>query len=87
MPDHFENQQTMLNSPADRIAPVTASDTVDLPGGPCRALLVGTAGNADIRDQRGTLVSTVPLQAGYNPIRVLRVQSTNLTAANIFALY
>ena len=83
----LSNQETLLNSPADRIEPVTASDTVDLPGGICRALLVGSGGIADIRDKRGNLVSSVPLQTGYNPIRASRVQLTNIVATDIFALY
>ena len=63
----FTNQETLLNSPADRIEPVTASDTVDLPGGVCRALLVGSGGIADIRDKRGNLVSSCLLYTSPSP--------------------
>lgn len=65
------------------------SDTVDLPGGTARGLLVGTAGAATILDASGSTTSRllVPLQAGFNPIAVKRVFSTNLTADNIWALY
>lgn len=76
-----------LVAPAGRWVPVTASDTLDLPDGVCRALLVGTAGAADIIDADGTARSAVPLQAGYNPGGVQRVKATSLTAANIWALY
>lgn len=76
--------------PAAAVVLVSASDTVDLPRGPCRALLVGTAGAARIMDGEGTDTggsNLVPLQAGYNPIQVKRIFSTGLTAANIWALY
>ena len=73
--------------PAAKVVSVTASDTTNLPDGPCRALLVGTAGDADIVDASGVLRSTVPLQQGFNPMQVIRINSTNLTASNIWALY
>lgn len=74
-------------SPAGSVVPVTPHDSTNFPQGVCRALLVGTAGAADLVDGTGTTRSAVPLQAGYNPICVQRVNSTNLTAANIWALY
>lgn len=73
--------------PARTVVPVTASDTVNLLDGPCRALLVGTAGVATVIDSDGNTVSLLALQAGYNPVSVRRVFSTGLTAANIWALY
>ncbi len=79
-----------IASPAVRIRPVTASDTVNVPLEVCRALLVGTAGNARIIDASGVdtgNTNLVPLQAGYNPIGVQRIFATGLTAANIWALY
>ena len=76
-----------LIAPGARLAAVTASDTLDLPLGTAKALLVGTAGNADLVDADGVLQSTVPLQLGYNPIGVTRIHATNLTAANIWAIY
>lgn len=69
---------------------VTASDTADLPDGPCDALLVGTAGAARIIDGSDSNTggtNLVPLQAGYNPIAVKRIYSTGLTAAGIWAIY
>lgn len=76
------------SDPADAVVPVSASDTVNINGDgtPCRGLLVGTAGAADLVDATGTLRSAVPLQQGYNPIRVIRINLTNLGASNIWAL-
>lgn len=81
-----------LSSSAGAALPkfVTASDTVDLPGGVCRGLLVGTAGAARIIDEEGTdtgATNLLPLQAGYNPIGAKRIFATGLTAAGIWALY
>ena len=87
MADRFKNHSPGLTSPGSKIVAVSANDSTDLPGGICRALLVGTAGVADIIDGEGNAVSGVPLQAGYNPIRVTRVKSTNLAASSIFAIY
>lgn len=74
-------------SSAYMIRAVVPNDGADLPDGLTRGLLVGTAGNAKITDAANTEVAGVPLQAGYNPLRVRRVWATGLTAANIFALY
>ena len=76
-----------LIAPGGRLSAVNPSDTLDLPLGVCKALLVGTAGNADIVDADGVLQLTVPLQTGYNPIGVTRIYSTHLTASNIWAIY
>lgn len=80
------NEQTR---PSGFIRSVTKSDTVDVakinsqwP----RALLVGTAGTATIIDASGQTCTSVPLQAGYNPISVQRVLDTG-TASDIWALY
>lgn len=75
------------NSCAIAIVPITASDTVLLPNGTCRSLLVGTAGAADLIDASGALRSAVPLQVGFNPIGVQRINLTNLVASNLWALY
>lgn len=71
--------------PADDYIPVTPAAT-DLPDGPCRGLLVGTAGTANLTTLDGTNRDNVPLQAGYNPLVVRKVR-TGGTAAGIFALY
>jgi hypothetical protein len=54
-------------------------------GGTCRALLVGTAGTATVIDAEGNTSTNIPLQVGYNPIRVSKV--TYGTAADVWALY
>lgn len=66
-------------------APVTKADA-DLPDGPCRSLLVGTAGTANLMEIDGTIRANVPLQQGYNPLWALQVR-TGGTAADIWALY
>ena len=72
---------------ARKYAPVTPSNTTDLPGGFCHGLLVGTAGVATLTEPDGTVRTGVPLQAGFNPIQARRVRATGTAAANIFALY
>ena len=79
-----------LTRPAGAFKFVTASDSADLPDGPCRALWVGTAGNARIIDASNNDTggsNLFPLQAGLNPVQVRRIYSTGLTASNIWALY
>jgi hypothetical protein len=71
--------------PAERIVAVTPADT-DMATGPCRALLVGVAGLANLMDFDGNTITGVPLQAGYNPISVRQVR-TGTVASQIFALY
>jgi len=79
-------QYTDISSaPADKFVPVTKADS-DLPDGTCRALLVGTAGTANLQDADGTNRANVPLQAGYNPLACKQVRSGG-TAADIWALY
>ena len=85
MPNAFDNHASGLNTPARSLAPVTKSDSTDIANGPCRALLVGTAGTANLIDASGTEVANVPLQQGYNPIMVRRIK-TGGTAADIWAL-
>lgn len=57
-----------------------------LTGGPCRALLVGTPGTANITDALGNSCTNIPLQAGYNPISIT-VLAASGTADDIWALY
>lgn len=72
-------------APAFNWVKVTKAN-VDLAGGTCRGLLVGTAGTANLGDADGTTTTDVPLQAGYNPLQVKQVR-TGGTADNIWALY
>jgi hypothetical protein len=72
-------------SPAEVFTPVTKADS-DLAGGLCRALLVGTAGTANLMQLDGTVRADVPLQQGFNPLAVRQVR-TGGTADDIWALY
>jgi hypothetical protein len=79
------------DTPAEALVKVTkANANITSPtgatGSPCRALLVGTAGTANLRDARGNDLADVPLQQGYNPISVLQVR-TGGTADDIWALF
>lgn len=76
---------TTKTKPSTRFVLVTKANA-DLPQGPCRALLVGTAGTANLMDAEGNTVSDVPLQQGYNPLSVSQVRLGG-TADNIWALY
>jgi len=82
MPKFSVDQES---DPAKAIFAVTKANS-DLPNGACRALLVGTAGTANLLDFSGNLCTNVPLQAGYNPVSCKQVR-TGGTADNIWALY
>ncbi|MGB0084214.1 MAG: hypothetical protein WBP94_02415 [Rhodomicrobiaceae bacterium] len=86
MTNPFSTHNGGLNAPASRVVPITPDDDNDLPEGACRALLVGTAGTADLIDASGAERTGVPLQQGYNPIGALRVK-TGGSATNLWALY
>ena len=72
-------------APSADIQPCTPSDATVFAA--TRGLLVGTAGSATVRTVLGTLVTGIPLQAGYNHISVTQVYATGLTASNIWRLY
>ncbi|MGP1255240.1 MAG: spike base protein, RCAP_Rcc01079 family [Kiloniellales bacterium] len=72
-------------APAEKYQPVTKADA-DLPAGTARGLLVGTAGTATLMGPGGEIRTDVPLQPGYNPLRVKQVRLGG-TAADIWALY
>lgn len=71
--------------PARDLRPV-AKGSDSLPGGAARGLLVGTAGTANLVTEQGGVRNDVPLQQGYNPIRVLAVLAGG-TADDIWAIY
>lgn len=83
MTDRFQAYLPGLDSPASKIAQVTSG--VALAAGTCRAILVGTAGTATVIDAEGNTSTNIPLQVGYNPIRVSQV--TFGTASDVWALY
>ena len=70
---------------AEIYEPVVKADA-DLPGGVCRALLVGVAGTANLTQPNGKQQNNVPLQQGVNPIKTKQVRLGG-TADNIWALY
>jgi hypothetical protein len=86
MPNPFRGHNGGLTGPASKLAPVTPDDESDLPDGVCRALLVGTAGTANLIDASGAERTGVPLQQGYNPVGVQRVM-TGGSASDFWALY
>jgi len=86
--------------PADDLIPITKSDTLDVFGnakqndtglggrGPwpsCRGILCGTAGTATVTMATGVKRASIPLQAGFNPIRVHQVWNTG-GAADLWAI-
>lgn len=82
MPQQFNSD----SAPARGVAVVSPNDSADLPGGECRALLIGVAGNVAIDTEQSTNV-IVPAPVGVLPIAVKRVRGTSTTATNIVALY
>lgn len=72
------------SGPAEVMGPITKG--VALPYGTgTRAILCGVAGTANIT-VNGVALTNVPLQQGYNPIRVQSVQAGG-TASDLWALY
>ena len=84
--DLYDGQTPALDSPAVILEPVTKDDDTDLASGLTRGLLVGIAGTANLVDGSGAIRTNVPLQVGYNPVRVSRVRLGG-TADDIWALY
>jgi hypothetical protein len=90
MPDVFQGPHYGgVIGPATGAAAVTPSNTVALPGGVCRGLYVGGAGDvAAVLADQGAAVTFVAVPAGtFMPVRVFRVNSTGTTATNLVALY
>jgi len=75
-------------APAIDAVAVSPSDSADLPGGLCRALWIGGAGDISVITAKGTTVTISTVPAGtLIPLRVTRVRLTNTTATNITAWY
>jgi hypothetical protein len=72
-------------APGLRYVKLTKVNT-DLADGPCRCLLVGTAGSANLMESGGEQRANVPLVKGYNPL-VVRQLRTGGTADDIWAVY
>jgi hypothetical protein len=80
----YRKQSANLETPSDKFVKVTkANEDLD---DVTKALLVGTAGTANLMDGSGEVRTDVPLIQGYNPLRVKQVR-TGGTADDIWALY
>lgn len=77
--DQFANRKYGLESPGENSELVVPNDTNDLPHA-SRALLCATGGAVKVMTVSGT-IDTIPLVAGWNPIRVRRVYATPAPAA------
>lgn len=76
---------------------VTASDSADLPNGPCDAIAVTGAGNVSVQLVRTNAEGNVTVLATSTlasvaaneilPVQVSRILSTSTTATGIYALY
>lgn len=73
--------------PSGNIKPVTASDSTDLPDGPCRGFHVNVAGDVCFIDLSGNTVTLTVTAGAPLPYAVSRIKSTGTTATGIFALY
>lgn len=81
--------QTVAEPEAYRAAAaVTPSDSVDLPGGPCKGLYIGVAGNVTVNmDNGGAGILFTAAPVGVLPIVAKRVLATGTAATGIVALY
>lgn len=69
-------------------AAVTASDSADLPNGPCTAIYVTGAGNVNVNLAGGGTAVLTGLSAGQIVrVNASRILATSTTATGIFALY
>ena len=75
-----------LANPGKATDAISTSDSQDLPY-ITRALLLGVAGNVKVTYMNGD-IDTVPLQAGFNPLQVVRVWTTGTDGGlNIHGVY
>lgn len=75
-----------VRDPAVDVVPVVPNDTVDLPDGECRALIVTCDGALRILTPFGS-DRTIQVPIGVLPIQAKRVFATGTTAQGITALY
>jgi hypothetical protein len=83
--DNLRNLKADRASPAENAFSVTPHDTNDLQE-VTKAVLIGVAGNLAVIMKQGDAAITLPVPAGYNPLRVSRVLVTNTTATGIVGL-
>lgn len=67
-----------------KLVPVTKGTA--FADGPCRGLLVGTAGTLNMTDGSGAARTNVPIQAGWNPV-IVQAVAVGGTATDIWAVY
>lgn len=77
------------SAPAVKFVAITKSDTVDIPGGPCRGIYVGGgAGTLVAVDSEGNVVTFTGIVTGsILPIQAKRVNSTTTDATDMVALF
>lgn len=83
----FAEYPIQYNSPGRLGAKITKHDSNLIPEGAPRAFLVGTSGTANLIDVDGVTHANVPLQAGFNPIRNIKIVKTGGSADDIWPLY
>ena len=74
-------------APAVDCAAITPSDTVVIPGGPCRGIYVGVTGDVTILTTGQNTVTFTAVPVGILPVNALRVNATSTTATNMVALF
>jgi hypothetical protein len=72
-------------SPSGKIVKINSGDDLALANGATRGLLVGVAGTATVIDMTGATLTNIPLQQGYNPLRVRKV--TFGSCSDVWGLY
>jgi hypothetical protein len=78
-------RDTLSASGAVSVTPGSAR----LANGECKAILANGAGVVDLTFANGTVAVNYPLQAGYNPIRVIVIDelTSGTAATGVWALY
>jgi len=83
--DNLKKLHASMTSSAENAFTITPHDTNDLQE-VTKAVLVGVAGNLAVIMKQGDTAITLPVPAGYNPLRVSRVLAANTTATGIVGL-
>lgn len=82
--DNLKSLHATMTSSAEGGFLITPNDSNDLEQ-VTKAILVGTAGILKVTYKNGS-IDTIPVVAGYNPLRLSRVHLTSQTAGNIHGL-
>lgn len=75
-----------LIDPCGRLIVVVKSDTDPLPG-VTSALYISVAGTMQVTDEFDNLVALPSMAAGWHPIRIKKIWSTNTAASGFVAAY